>query len=347
ATDCYFRPYQIVYDSNGEETKKYEENGEYGYHKIRDDLYNTFSVMTDYDLDENDKPKKDAQGNYIFKVMYDEYGKLLYSANRAFNEDFSTAKPSFAFAGEIFTSCKEDEEKGTKTYYVDDYMCPVSSTFYHGVGNDINLYGIFSMQGYNLDNELFTPYVTVKDGYIIESGFYFYLGSLYGLVTIKYNNFNEAKLPDDVEINLTTREIPTKWEELTIQVSAESGSTEDDVERNALAYLKEYFRDDGIGDKLPFFGNVLGDTYGFGLTTLHTMGGRAYKSIVFYYDVPLDTDYTIDSSLKAVNEYIVSLGFEKNAMGEYVKGDSIVQAGDWSLDLLIYVRSGIANIVEE
>ena len=64
---------------------------------------------------------------------------------------------------------------------------------------------------------------------------------------------------------------------------------------------------------MPFFGNALGDSYGFGLTTVHYNGeNQAKPSIMFYYDVPLDTNYSIDSSMKKVSEYLLSLGFTKN-----------------------------------
>ena len=84
---------------------------------------------------------------------------------------------------------------------------------------------------------------------------------------------------------------------------------------------------------------MLGDTYGFGLTTIHspTGTGIAKQSVVFYYDVPLDVDYTIDSSLNKVGEYLLSLGFTKNANDEYSKDGIYVAPVDSSLDLVIYV----------
>ena len=62
-----------------------------------------------------------------------------------------------------------------------------------------------------------------------------------------------------------------------------------------------------------------------------------FYSILFYYDVPLDVDYTIDSSLKKVEEYLITLGFVKNKYGEFKKGDIMVAPLDQSLDLIIYV----------
>lgn len=309
--DCYFVPYSVKYSSKGEEIHTPNTNDAYGYHKFNDKLYNAYSV------------NKDGE----------------FYATRAYENDFKNAKPTFGFAGEIFTKYFIDEKEGTITYYVDKVMSPVASTFFYGVGNDINLYGIFATEGYISSTSSFTPYVTVKDGYIISACFYFYLGSMYGVVELKYSDFNTAQLPEDTKIEFTQRNVPTSWSELTIQVSSESTTTEDDTEVNALEYLKTFYNDENIGEKLPFFGNVLGDTYGFGLTTIHipTGTGIAKQSVVFYYDVPLDVDYTIDSSLNKVGEYLLSLGFIKNANDEYSKDGIYVAPVDSSLDLVIYV----------
>ena len=81
------------------------------------------------------------------------------------------------------------------------------------------------------------------------------------------------------------------------------------------------------------------DTFGFGLTTIHTPGGKtaAYNSIVFYYDVPLDVDYTINEPLRKVEAYLTELGFVKNKYGEFNKGNIWVAPTDSSLDLVIYI----------
>ena len=90
---------------------------------------------------------------------------------------------------------------------------------------------------------------------------------------------------------------------------------------------------------MPFFGVPLGDTYGFGLTTLHMPGGssNAEKAILFYYDVPLGTDYTIDEPLNDIAKYLISLGFVKNKYNEFSKDDIVIAPTDSSLDLVIYV----------
>lgn len=308
--NCYFQPFKVSYSTSLEEIHTYLENATYGYAKINDHLYNSY---------------EEKNGGF--------------EAIRAYEKDFSNAKPTFAFAPEIFRSFYYDQEEKTTTYYVDDAMSSVATTFYYGLGNDINLYGIFATRGYTSSSESFTPYVVVKDGYIIEACFYFYLGSMYGVVELKYDKFNEATLPDDVDIKFDTRLVPTSWDELTIYVSKDSTDLKDDEERNALEYLKSFYNDEDIANKLPFFGKVLGDTYAFGLTTIRVPGGSnvAKSAIALYYDVPLDIDYTIDSSLKAVETYLVSLGFEKNSYGEYVKDGITVLPVDSSLDLFIYI----------
>lgn len=316
---CYFAPFSVRYDNNQNEIRTYEQNASYGYKKISDNLYNAFS--------ENEKTEESAP--------------VTYKASRAYQTTFDNARPSFAFSSEIFSGYAEDEEAGTTTYYVNESMCGVASTFYYGVGNDVNLYGIFATKGFTLNTQ-FTPFVVVKDGYITESCFYFYLGSMYGVVMIKYSDLNQAEVPDGVQVEFETRQVPTEWSQLTVQVrNEESSTTEDDEEVNALTFLKTFFGKVDIGEKLPFFGNVLGDTYGFGMTMTKTPGGTktAKSAIVFYYDVPLDVDYTINSSLTAVREFLKQKGFVRNQYDEYHdEANGIwVAPVDSSLDFLIYV----------
>ncbi len=311
--DCYFVPYTVRYNTQGEETRTYGEFSAYGYHKISDTLYNT----------------------------YHQTGEGTYEAARAYAADFAAARPTFAFAAEIFTAYYEDEEDGSITFYVDKPMSGVASTFYYGVGNDIALYGIFATEGYISTGgsvTSFTPYVTVKDGYITEAGFYFYLGSIYGIVSIEYGHFNQAALPEGVDISFTPRQVPTSWKELSVIVTGVGSNTDDDVEKPADQVLVDFFGDSDICKKIPFFGQVLGDTYGFGMTTVYTgANGKAKQAIVFYYDVPLDIDYTIDSSMSAVKDYLTSLGFERNRYDEYKKDGIVVAPVDSSLDFTIYV----------
>ena len=322
---CYFDPFNVKYSSDGQEIRTYT-NIPYGYLKVSDTLYNAF---------------------------YSD-GADGFNATRAWHGDFNATKPTFAFAAEIFTSYYEEKDEDTEevtsiTYYVDSPMSAVASTFYYGVGNDIQLYGIFATTGYISSTESFTPFVVVEKvdgiGYIItEACFYFYLGSIYGVVEIKYSDFGTSEVKEEEVSKLQaplyeTREVPTRWDELTIIVSNDQNSIAEDEELRADIALNEFFDDPEMAEKLPFFGKVLGDTYGFGLTTFHLPSGSdaAKPAIVFYYDVPLDMDYTIDDSLSLVYEFLVEEGFTRNARGEFVKGNLHVSPLDVSLDFTIYV----------
>lgn len=322
---CYFDPFNVKYSSDGQEIRTYTE-APYGYLKVNDKLYNAFYSN----------------------------GEGEFNATRAWKGDFDATKPTFAFAAEIFTSYYEEKDEDTEevtsiTYYVDSPMSAVASTFYYGVGNDIQLYGIFATTGYLSANESFTPFVVVEKvdgiGYIItEACFYFYIGSIYGVVEIKYSDFGTAEVEKE-EVkklqapNFESREIPTGWDELTIIMSSDESSIEEDKEMRADLALEEFFDDPEMAEKLPFFGEVLGDTYGFGLTTFHLPSGSdsAKRAIVFYYDVPLDMDYSIDDSLALVNEFLVEEGFTRNSRGEFVKGNLHISPLDVSLDFTIYV----------
>ena len=316
---CYFHPYKVKYDNSQNEIRTYEDNASYGYKKISDNLYNAYS--------ENAKTE--------------ESDPTTYTATRAYQNSFDKARPSFAFSSEIFTAYAYDEDANTYTYYVNEAMCGVASTFYYGVGNDINLYGIFATKGV-LINTTFTPFVVVKDGYITESCFYFYLGSMFGVVSIKYSDFNTATIPESVNVSFDTRQVPTSWDQLTIiKRDDESSSTSNDTEVNALDYLKEFLGKDNAGEILPFFGDVLGDSYGFGMMLTKVPGGSktAKNALCLYYDVPLDVDYTINSSLNAVREFLKEKGFVRNKYDEYHDEANGIWVApiDQSLDFIIYV----------
>ena len=309
--DCYFEPFSVSYDVYGNEIIEFIENKEYGYHKINDTLYNSYF--------------KDNEG--------------VYQASRAYQRDFKYAKPSFEFAAEIFRTHEEMKEDGSITYFVENLMNQVATTFYYGVGTDIELYGIFASDELYFVQGAFTPYITIKDGYIIEAGFCFYLGELYGLVQIQYSDFDTTVIPEDANIEFEVRNVPTSWSELTMIKSSNSSNTDDDEIVNALDYLKEFFGNDNIGDEMPFFGNVLGDTYAlsFNMEYMSKGSNKIVNAIQLYYDVPLDHDYSIESSLEKIDQYLLSLGFEKNEYNEYIKGDIGILPFDKDLDLMIYV----------
>lgn len=311
ADNCFFRPYTVSYDLQGELVKTYDDKSNYGFKKISDELYNAY-------------------------YQYD----TEYKATRAYESDFANAKPTFKFAAEIFREYYIDEEDGSITYYVDPVMSTVASTFYYGLGNDINLYGIFATSTEYLTGQTFKPYIVVKDDYIVESGFYYFVGSIYGIVQINYSDFNKTNISSDTNIEFETRQIPNSWSQLEFYVSTDEGSsTTDDVPVNALEYLKTFYGDENIEQNLPFFGNVIGDTFGFGLTTMHlpSGGNMLLPAVMLYYDVPLDLDYTIDSSIETVNEYLRENGFVQNKNGWFQKGDVCVAPTDSSLDFVIYI----------
>lgn len=322
---CYFDPFNVKYSSDGQEIRTYTESP-YGYIKVSDTLYNAFYS------DDDDS----------------------FTATRAWSGDFSATKPTFKFAAEIFTSYYEDKDEDTEevksiTYYVDEPMSAVASTFYYGVGNDIQLYGIFATKGYISYTESFTPFVVIEKvdgiGYVItEACFYFYIGSIYGVVEIEYSDFGTAEVEEEEIAKLESpkykaREIPTSWEELTIVVSDDENSIEEDKEVRADIALNDFFDDPEMAEKLPFFGKVLGDTYGFGLTTFHlpSRSDSAKRAIVFYYDVPLDMDYSIDDSLALVYEFLIEEGFTRENDDEFVKDNIHISPLDVSLDFTIYV----------
>lgn len=316
---CYFSPYTVKYDNQNQELRTYTDNASYGYKKLSDNFYNSFS--------ENTKAN--------------ESDPTSYRATRAYNKTFDNARPSFAFSADIFTSYAYNEDEDTYTYYVNENMCGVASTFFYGVGNDINLYGIFAAKGFLMSMD-FVPFVVVKDGYIKETCFFYNLGTMYGVVMIQYDNFNATTVPDGVEVNFETRQVPSDWSQLTIiKKNEDSTTTAEDTEVNALDYLKEFLGKDNAGELIPFFGNVLGDSYGFGMMTTKIPGGtkRARNALCLYYDVPLDIDYTINMSLTAVREYLKAKGFVRNQYDEYHdEANGIwIAPMDQSLDFVIYI----------
>lgn len=309
ADTCYFRPFRQNGYGDDEVIRTYT-NEDYGYSKRSETLYNSFSI----------------DGG-------------VFSANRAFRDDFSSAKPSFAFAAEIFTSYYEDESDGTITFYVNETMSAVASTFYMGVGNELALYGLFAAEG-NTGEFTFTPFVTVKDGFIIEAGFYYNLGYLYGVVELKYGTFDQTETPASVTAGLAAmedRQIPLYWSQVDIITTPDSSDTEH--MENALEFLQEFFGMEDIETELPFFTAVLGDTYGFGLLDYRVPAGESVTkpTLMLYFDVPLDVNYSLEGSIKAVQRFLLENGFTKNKHDVFRKGDIAVQVVDSSLDLNIYV----------
>lgn len=306
--ECYFRSYDLALQ-DGEVVHKFDEGG-YGFRKISDEFYNSYAYSTDTDK---------------------------YHASRAYNGKFANAKASFMFAPELFNKVYRDEETGEITYYVDEIMCQVATTWYCAPGTDMSLYGLFATN-YLASIYQYEPYVTVKDGYITEAGFFFNMSEMYGNVIITFSDFNAASLDEDHldNVKFETRQIPTAWSQLDIEVSKQDGQTETETTVNAAEYLNEKF---GSADAIPFFGNVLGDCFGFAMTTSYmpSHSSRLYSAVMFYYDVPVDLNYTLDSSMNVIKQMLIEQGFTPNGAGEYSKNGLWIAPTDDGLDLKIYV----------
>ena len=305
---CLFVPYTVTGTVDKEENRTYVTDGSYGYRKIDDGLYNTFYT--------------------------DENG---FVASRAYNSsNFKGVRPTFDFAGEIFRSYFNDSETGETTYYVADEMSVVAKTFYNGVGNDSALYGMFATP-YRASDLTIIPSVTVNaEGYITEAVFYFNMTIMYGVVEITYSDFNTATLPEFASFDeFSVRQVPTQWSGMIIDATDEE--TNVDFKTDAAEYIDSF--DICPSSDIPFFGTALGDAFGFVMQAVHisTSTNKAHMSLLMYYDVPLDDDYTIDSSLKKIGKFLTDNGFVRNKQGEYNKGNVWIEPTDNDLDLIIYI----------
>ena len=347
----YYKPCSVTMVNN-EERRDYSGYGSYGYKKVynadrteRTDIYNSF-----YDpRDSKESVKTD----------------LSFVAARAFNDGFKNTKASFAFAPEIFTGISYTDDD-THIFYASETMCQVATTFYKGLGNDVALYGIFATVVQNTNGQRITPFLVVEkdeDGkyYVTNAMFYYDMGAQTGIIEIAYKDYNAATVDADVETKIKatkTREVPKNWSELVVTVPATS--TEAEKEISVDKFINGYTDGDGVehkgyfenklfpirGAELPFFGSVdcFGDTYALGMeTTLwssdRTTGTRYQQSVLcFYYDVPLDIDYTITTSLEKARKFLVDNGFEYISGSDvYKKGNLCIRPVDSSLDLFVYV----------
>ena len=310
----YFEPYTV---NTATYLRTMTPDEQYGYHKLSDELYNSYTYYADGDK---------------------------YMAARAFDGDMVNAKASFAFAPEIFTTWGEyvdgdDNSNDYKIYFVDESMCLVASTLYYGVGNDMPLYGLFAMEYPYLS--LSTPYVVVQNGYIVEAYFFYFLGDMYGEVVISYSDFNTAELPEEVaeydwENDFVPRTPPTSWTQLFVIDETLNGEGN---EVPALEYFARLLGSEEAANNVPFFNEILGDTFGFALATYRMLdySMKNVETVILYYDVPLEADRSIDRTIKKTQEFLVQNGFEKNSRGEYVKGNISAMPYDSSLDFWIYV----------
>ncbi len=338
----YFVPCDVVVENN-RLVRNPQKYGMYGYKKLngRTDIYNAF-----YDV-----RNKDTASD-----------SLSFTPTRAFTDGFDSSKPSFEFSPEIFTGVIHTDSEGYDEYYffVDTTMCRVATTFYKGLGNDDQLFGLFASVARDTSGNTISPYVVVKRGdngkwYIENTAFYYDMSYMTGLIQIDYEDYNKATIDSKTTtaINATaTREIPNGWSKVDITVN---DGKDDEKERyvSAKDYMfggngeKGFFGNDLFairGAELPFFGdkNCLGDTYGFGMissfSTTDVLGNTIKQNaVMFYYDVALDLDYTIDSSLEKVYKFLTSKGFVRGKNDVFKKGNLCVRPLDNSLDLNVYV----------
>ncbi len=339
----YFKPCDIT-SNNGEAVRVYDEYGSYGYKKIiGSDIYNAF-----YDARSSNETEKT---------------ELNFAATRAFTDGFDSSKASFAFSPEIFTSTAvADTDDGTEYYYyADTTMASVATTLYKDLGNDAPMYGIFAKAVQDTSGNQF-PFLTVKkadDGkwYIDYAAFYYDLGLMTGLVQITYSDYNTATVDSSVREKIDavkTRELPKNWSEVDISIPASGTTPERTVKAKDFMFGSAtetaYFGNNGTlfpirGAELPFFGDkdCLGDTYGLGMASSFTMtdanSGNVIQqnAIVFYYDVPVDLDYTITTSVDKVKNFLTKNGFTYVSNGIFKKGNLCVRPVDSSLDMMIYV----------
>ncbi len=328
---------------NNRTVRNYASTGMYGYKKIKDkDIYNSFTDAREK-ADEN----------------------LLFKTTRAFTGSFDDSKPSFAFSPEIFTTTAHTDQEGYDEYYfyVDGTMTQVATTLYKSLGTDYQLYGIFAKVAQNTSGQTIPPYIVVKKGddgkwYIEYAAFYYDMGLMQGLVQIEYGDYNAATIDDATKAAIDaagTRELPKEWNDVQIVTTVtdeESGKTKD-IYTPAGDFMiggngaEGYFGTKLFairGAEIPFFGDkdCLGDTFGVGSESYFTATdttGNGYKqeAMDLFYDVPLDLDDTITTSLEKVYKFLVDKGFVKGTDSVYRKGNLCIKAVDSSLDLHIYI----------
>ena len=288
---------------------------EYGYKKVGDGLVNEF-YRTD-----GGETAEDA----------------VYEASRAYHASIDEMKPGFNFSADIFYHSQSTGE-GTTDYYVHPSMVNVAREFYFGVGTDEALYGLYAA-ALSTEPGTILPFVTVDDetNEIVGTGFGYDMGMIIrGVVFINYSDYDTASVDTPVEFKL--REVPASWDGFIRHIAGESAE-----DRQPLTELfTETF---GEGVEVPFFGAALGDTYGFVTDDVYrpkTESGssspRMYECLAFFYDVPLDEDYTITSSMDAVGQYLVNeCGFTETVEYQYTNGTLGVSVTDRDQDFYIYV----------
>lgn len=319
---AYFRDYIGIPDD-------YEFTGyEYGFRKEREGLYNSFY------LDEVGVEKETNKPIYDFRP------------GRAYEGDFSEAKPSFAFAPEIFEYYVPEGNGANRThnyYMLDNNMMSVASVFYKGVENDDAMYAIFASPLSTSIGTIVPTVIVNNEGYIEEMLFTYNMTIMYGFIDITFSDFNTATLPTPaggVEFKFQTREVPTDWNSrdpynggFDVWGFDDDGN---DTEEPLFPFITENYNIEA--EDLPFFNSVLGDTFGYAAETMYQYtAGRYVHAMCLYYDVPLDRDYTINSSINAASAYLRELGYESLGNHRFRKDGVIIAIVDEELDFNIYI----------
>lgn len=342
----YFKPCDIT-TVNNENVRTYDEYGTYGYKKV-----------------------KNSNGTYrtdIYNAFYDgredgDRSDLYFNATRAFTDGFESSKASFAFSPEIFTTTgysTDNDGNETYTFMVDETMCQVATTLYKGIGNDVSMYGIFAKVAADTSGNRIAPYIIVKkvDGkwYFDYAAFYYDLGLMTGAIQLQFSDYDSATLESSIvtKIEATkTRELPANWNEVYITVPASGSTPETNVPAGDFMFgggsQKAYFGNTLFaisGAEIPFFGDkdCLGDTFAVGMASYFNVTDESTGStvqqnaILLYYDVPLDIDYTITTSLDTIRKYLTDKGFAASGNGTFRKGNLCIRPFDSSLDFMIYI----------
>ena len=242
-------------------------------------------------------------------------------------------------------------------------MTQVATTWYQSLGSDDQLYGIFAKVAQNASGQTIPPFIIVKKGddgkwYIEYAAFYYDLGMMQGAIQIEFGEYNTAEIDSATlaAIDATgTRELPAKWNDLQIVTTVKDEASGKDVDKYTAAGdfmfggngVEGYFGTTlfPIRDaELPFFGDkeCFGDTFAVGSATYFNatdITGTNYvqNAMLLWYDVPLDIDYTITSSLEKAYKFLEGKGFVKGSDNAYRKGNLCVRPVDSSLDLHVYV----------
>ena len=300
--------------------------------------------------------------NYFIDARESAEESLKFEARRALTGDFDQSKPSFAFAPEIFTGYASSTSGDDECFFfVDGTMVQVVTTWYQSFGSDDQLYGIFANYAQLTDGTTL-PYVAVKKGddgkwYIESAAFYYDMGLMHGVVQLEYSDYNTAELNSatiDAIDATETRELPANWNDVKVS-SLEKDEKGDYIETPAGDFMfggngvEGYFGTTlfAVRDaELPFFGDkdCLGDTFASGMkasVNATDATGAAYiqNAIALWYDVPLDLDYTVTSSIEKIKALLQEKGFVKGKNNVYKKGNLCVQptSGTSGDDLFIYV----------